>query len=111
MSDDPEQTPAAFLIGDLKRRFPLFETIVGQFGDENRESIPWFFAFLLAAASAPSTGGCCFVLDMSTGTAAIAALLAALDRLKSDFPRLVEDYARYAFSPGQRVRGLPSDGV
>ena len=43
--------------------------------------------------------------------AAIAAVLTALSRLKAEFPSLVEDYARHAFTQGQRVRVLPSDAV
>ena len=40
------------LIDELRRRFPLFDRIVGQFGENTHdERIPWFFALLLAAAS------------------------------------------------------------
>lgn len=108
-----DSTPSATdpLIDEFHRRFPLLGELDGEFGDGGRERIPWFFAFLLAAANSPFPGGCCFVLDASPGTTAIAAVLAALDRLKADFPRLVEDYARHEFKPGQRVRVLPSDAV
>jgi hypothetical protein len=112
MTGDPTQSATELLIDEFRQRFPLLEKIVGEFGDEGpRERIPWFFGFLLAAANNPNPGGCCFVLDISAGTTAIAALLAALSRLKADFPRLVEDYARHEFTPGQRVRVLPSDAV
>ena len=60
------------LIGEFRRRFPLFDRIVGQFGDETpTERIPWFFGFLLAAAARPEPGACCFVLDKTPGTTAI----------------------------------------
>lgn len=112
MTGDPTQTTTELLIDDFRQRFPLLEKIVGEFGDDgSRERIPWFFGFLLAAANNPNPGGCCFVLDISTGTTAIAALLTALSRLKADFPGLVQNYARHAFTLGQRVRVLPSDAV
>lgn len=108
---DPTQS-ATELIDEFRQRFPLLEKIVGKFGDEGpRERVPWFFGFLIAAANSPNPGGCCFVLDMSSGTTAIAALLTALSRLKAEFPSLVEDYARHTFTQGQRVRVLPSDAV
>lgn len=100
------------LIGEFRRRFPLFDRIVGRFGEDTpTERIPWFFGFLLAAASKPGPGACCFVLDKTPGTTAIAAILAALVRLQHDFPSLVEHYARTALSPGQRVKVKPSDYV
>ncbi len=112
MKGDPSQSAAELLIDEFRQRFPLLEKIVGEFGDDGpREQVPWFFGFLLAAANNPNPGGCCFVLDISSGTTAIAALLTALSRLKADFPGLVEDYARHAFTPGERVRVLPSDAV
>ena len=67
--------------------------------------------FLRFSPGGGVSGGCRFVLDASPGTTVIAAVLTALDRLKADFPRLVEDYARHAFKPGQRVLVLPSDAV
>ena len=112
MIGDPAQSATELLIDEFYQRFPLLKKIVGEFGgDGPRERVPWFFGFLLAAANNPNPGGCCFVLDMSTGTTAIAALLTALSRLKADFPRLVEDHARHKFTQGQRVRILPSDAV
>jgi hypothetical protein len=100
------------LIGEFRRRFPLFDRIVGRFGEDMpAERIPWFFGFILAVAAKPGPGACCFVLDKTPGTAAIAAVLAALVRLQHDFPRLVEHYARTALSRGQRVKVRPSDFV
>jgi hypothetical protein len=111
MASDPIPSATDPLIDEFRQRFPLLARIVGEFGEGGRERVPWFFAFLLAAANSPKPGGCCFVLDASPGTTAIAALLTALDRLKAEFPRLVEDYAKHAFKRGQRVRVLPSDAV
>jgi hypothetical protein len=100
------------LIGEFRRRFPLFDRIVGRFGEDTpAERVPWFFGFVLAAAAKPGPGACCFVLDKTPGTTAVAAILAALIRLQHDFPRLVEDYARTALSRGQRVKVRPSDFV
>ncbi len=112
MTGDPTQSAAELLIDDFRRRFPLLESLVGEFGDERQaERVPWLFGFLLAAADNQSPGGYCFVLDTSTGTTAIAAILTALSRFKADFPQLVEHYATHAFKPGQRVRVLPTDAV
>jgi len=100
------------LIGEFRRRFPLFDRIVGRFGEDTpAERIPWFFGFILAAATKPAPGACCFVLDKTPGTTAIAAILAALVRLKHDFPALVERYARTALSRGQRVKVRPGNFV
>ena len=100
------------LIDELRRRFPLFERIVGQFGDStDDERIPWFFALLLAAASNLLPGACCFVLDKTLGTTAVAAVLLAFVRLQEDFPQLVESYASTALSKGQRVKVKPSNFV
>ena len=100
------------LIGEFRRRFPLFDRIVGQFGkDTPSERIPWFFGFILAAAGKPGTGASCFVLDKTPGTTAIASVLAGFVRLQSDFPNLIERYARNALERGQRVRVRPSDYV
>ena len=42
------------LIGEFRRRFALFDGVIGRFGkDERSERIPWFFGFILAAASKP----------------------------------------------------------
>jgi hypothetical protein len=112
MGVDPEQPAAQQMIGAFRDRFPLLDRIAGEFGNEGpRERTPWFFGFLLAAANNRNPGGCCFVLDVSTGTTVVAALLTALSRLKTDFPGLVENYARHAFRQGERVRVLPSDAV
>ena len=100
------------LIDELRRRFPLFDRIVGQFGENTHdERIPWFFALLLAAASNAFPGACCFVLDKTVGTTAVAAVLLAFVRLQEDFPQLVKSYARTALSKGQRVKVKPSDFV
>ena len=112
MRGDPIQSAAELLIDDFRRRFPLLESLVGEFGNERlEERIPWLFGFLLAAANNQGLGGCCFVLDVSAGTTVIAAILTALSGFKSDFPRLVEHYATHAFKRGQRVRVLPTDAV
>ena len=100
------------LIGEFRRRFPLFDRIVGRFGEDTpSERIPWFFGFILAAAGKPGSGACCFVLDKTPGTTAIASILAGLVRLQRDFPSLVERYARTALARGQRVKVRPGDFV
>ena len=100
------------LIDELRRRLPLFARIVGQFGENTQEErIPWVFGFFLAAAMRPNPGACCFVLDKTRGTTAIAAVLLALVKLQDDFPELLRNYALTALSPGQRVRVKPSDFV
>jgi hypothetical protein len=112
MEGDPEQPATPELIGAFGERFPLLDRIAGDFGKESpREQIPRFLGFLLAAANNQNPGGCCFVLDASTGTTVVAALLTALSRLKTDFPSLVESYALHAFRRGEHVRVLPSDAV
>jgi len=112
MGDDPTLDGHLSLIDEFRRRFPLFERVVGRFGEDTpREQIPWFFGFLLAAATNPNPGASCFVLEKTSGTASIAAILTAFSRLKADFPKLVEEYARRAFARGQRVRVRPSDFV
>ena len=99
------------LIGELRRRFPLLERIVGQFGKETpHERIPWLIGLLLAAAVKPGTGPCCFVLDKTPGTTPIAAILTALVRLRDDLPGLVENYLNN-LSRGQRVKVLPGGSV
>src|SRR5262249_18014998 len=91
---DPADAAPASIIAEFRQRFSLFQKITGHFGvDGPPERIPLFLAFLLAAANNPRPGGYCFVLDMSPGTTAIAALLTALSRLKADFPKLIEDSA------------------
>ena len=100
------------LIGEFRRRFPLFDRLVGRFGEDTpAERIPWFFGFILAAAEKPESGACCFVLDKTPGTTAIAAILAGLLRLQRDFPDLIEHYARTALARGQHVKVRPSDFV
>jgi hypothetical protein len=100
------------LLEEFRRRFPLFDRTVGYFGGETtRERVPWFFGFILSAASNASPGACCFVLEKTPGTTAIAAVLAALVRLQVQFPALVEQYARTAFARGQRVQVKPSNFV
>ena len=105
---DPHQD----LIGEFARRFPLFNHVVGRFGeDAPSERLPWFFGFILAAATKPGTGACCFVLDKTPGTTVIAAVLSGLGRLQLDFPDLVESYAKNALTRGQRVKVRPSNFV
>ena len=100
------------LIGELRRRFPLFKRLIGRFGkDTQKERIPWFFALLLSAATKRDPGACCFVLDKTRGTTAVAAVLLALVRLQDDFPELVKNYARTALRKGQRVKVKPNDFV
>lgn len=51
------------------------------------------------------------MLNKTAGTTAIAAILTALVRLQSNFPRLVQQYAVAALSRGQRVKVRPSEFV
>src|SRR5262249_25681616 len=100
------------LIEEFRRRFPLFDRIVGRFGEDTpTERIPWFFGFILAAGTKPGPGACCFVLDTTPGTTALAAILTALVQLKHDSPGLIDLYARTALSRGQRVKVRPSNFV
>ena len=100
------------LIHELHRRFPILDEFNGHFGEGSpEERVPWFFALLLSAALKRGPGVCCFVLDKTNGTAALAAVLFALARLKGDFPRLAESYARTAFCQGQLVRVKPNNFV
>ena len=100
------------MVGELRRRFPLFDRTIGQFGkDTGKERIPWFFGFFLAASMKPEPGPCCFVLNKTAATTAITAVLLALVRLQADLPEMVRDYARTALSPGLRVKVKPSDLV
>ena len=100
------------LIRELRSRFPIFDHVAGRFGEGSpEERIPWFFALMLSAAVKGETGACCFVLDKTQGTTALAAVLLALARLKEDFPRLAASYARTALSRGQQVRVKPSNFV
>ena len=100
------------LIAEFRRRFPLFDGVIGKFGEDMPdERIPWFFAFILATAVKPGAGACCIVLDKTPGTTAITAILLGLIRLQQDFPSLVERYALTAIERGQRVKVRPSDFV
>ncbi len=100
------------LIRELSSRYPIFNRVTGQFGESSpREHIPWFFALLLAAASKPEPGACCFVLDKTPGTAPLTAVLLAFSRLQDDFPGLAASYAHTALSRGQHVRVKPSNFV
>ena len=100
------------LIAELGMQFPLIERVSGIFGDDlSREKIPWFFGLIVSAALQPGTGAYCIVLNKTTGTTAIAALLTALVRLESDYPDLVRRFASSALKPGQRVRVKPSNYV
>ena len=97
------------LIRELRTRFPIFDNVVGRFGEGSpEERIPWFFALLLAASMKGEPGACCFVLDKTPGTAPLTAVFLALARLQEDFPRLAESYARTALSVGQHVRVSPN---
>lgn len=112
MDRNPSVDAHLDLIGEFRQRFPLFDSIVGRFGEKTlAERIPWFFGFILAAAAKPGAGACCFVLEKTPGTTAIAAILAGLVRLQRDFPVLVERYARTELARGQRVKVRPSDFV
>ncbi len=96
----------------FRERFPLFENIGGYFGEELQwEKIPWHFAFLLSAAANKTPGACCFVMDKSPGTTAIAAVIHALITLRKDLPNLLKNFAESTLSPGQRVRVKPNNFV
>ncbi len=100
------------LVGELRRRFPLFEQLRGRFGtDMEEERIPWFFALLLSAAMKSEPGACCFVLDKSPGTTAVAAILLGLLKLQKEFPELAKTYTQSALHQGQHVRVKPSNHV
>ena len=100
------------LIDELRRRFPLIERLVGLFGhDTQEERIPWFFALLLSAATKGEPGACCFVMDKTRGTTAVAAVLLALAKLQESFPILVKRYAETAYVLGQCVKVKPSNYV
>ena len=100
------------LVDELRRRFPLLDQIVGQFGEHSQEErIPWFLALFLSAATKREPGACCFVMDKTPGTATVAAVILALARLQDEFPELVKNYAESALDLGQRVRVKPDDYV
>jgi len=108
MSRDSSQV----LISELRSRFPILDQIAGQFGvDSNVESIPWFYALLLAAAKKNQPGAICFVLDKTLGTTALAAVFLALSRLQVESSRLIEEYVKTAMFKGRLVRVKPSDFV
>lgn len=103
---------AETLIAALRSRLPILDHVAGRFGgDSAEERIPWFFGLLLSASLKNEAGACCFVLDKTPGTTAIAAVITALARLKDDFPRLATDYARTGLTQGQRVLVKPSNFV
>ena len=100
------------LLGELRRRFPLLEQLVGRFGEDTQEErIPWFFALLLSAAMECVPGACCFVLDKTRATTATTAIVLAFIKLQNKFPALVKNYAKTALHRGQRVKVKPSDFV
>ena len=100
------------LVDELRRRFPLFERIVGHFGDDrNQESIPWFFALLAAAAMHPHAGSYCFVLQKTPGTTSVAAVLCAIFRLFERSDDLIQEYAQTAVPLGCHVRVRPSNFI
>ena len=100
------------LIAELRSRYPLVESLKGTFEEDGaEETIPLFFAFLMAAATNHSPGVNCLVVDKTEGTTAIAGVLVALTELQHQFPNLVEGYARSGLSKGQRVRVKPSDYI
>lgn len=112
MEGNPAADAHQDLIRELRQRFPLFDGVDGWFAEDSpSERIPWFFSFVLAAAAKPGAGACCFVLDKTWGTTAIAAILSGLVRLQREFPDLVEHYARNALTRGQRVKVQPSEFV
>ena len=100
------------LVQVLRKRFPLLDRLSGQFGEDlPTERIPWFFSLLLSAATRNDREACCFVLDKTEGTTALAAIFLALAQLQGEFPRLAESYARTAMIEGQHVRVKPSNTV
>ena len=100
------------LMAEFQRRFPLLDKTTGLFGKNLPwERLPWFLGFFLAAAEQPGTGACCFVLDKTSGTTAIASVLAALIRFQKDFPDLVKRHTEISFSRGERVRVKPNNFV
>ncbi len=100
------------LIDELGKRFPVFRQLVGQFDkDTKEERIPWFFGLFLSAAQQGHPGAYCFVVDKTSGTTAVAAVLMALVKLRDEFPKLARDYAQTVLRPGQRVRVKPHNFV
>ena len=86
----------------------MFNRIHGVFDESCEvERIPWFYALLLSATANREPGACCIVLDKTEGTAALAAILVALNQLQKDFPLLAQDYAANALTVGERVRVKP----
>ena len=112
VSENAERLEGEELIAQLNTRFPLISELIGQFGmDSPTERIPWFFAFLLSAATSQDRGACCFVLDKTLGTTAVIAVLLALKKLQEEFPEMAKKYAQSALSRGQRVKVNPSNYV
>ena len=112
MSTGDAQLASLSLIEELRARFPLLNQLVGRFGPiAVEERPPWFFGFLLAAASNPNPGSCCIVLDKTQGTTAIAAVLLSLVKLQHEFGTLVSEYAKNILVSGQRVKVNPSGFV
>ena len=108
MSSDNSQ----ILIDEFRSRFPIFDQIAGRFGVESEiESVPWFYALLLAAAQKLEPGAICFVLDKTLGTTALTAVFLALSRLQADSSLLIEEYAKTAMHKGQLVQVKPSNYV
>lgn len=100
------------LIQELRNRFPILDDISGRFGNGlSKERIPRFFGLLLAAATSSDRGACCFVLDKTPGTSALAAVFLALFQLQRDFPRLAREYADMNLTRGQLVKVNPSSFV
>ena len=99
----------ADLIGEFRRRFPLFENIMGQFGEDlPSERIPWFFAYILAAAANPGAGACCIVLEKTPGTAAIAASSQGLCGSNRIFPASSNGMPEPHLSAGSVSRSDPA---
>ena len=112
MNNDSITKEQQELINELRNRFPLFERIIGRFGNDGEaERIPWFLGLLLSAAMNPEPGACCFVLNKSQATTATVAMLLALIKLQSEFPKLAKDYAKNRFQCGQRVKINPNGSV
>lgn len=94
----------------LVARYPLLSDL--QFGTGGVRDAPLpGLGLLLAAANKCEPGACCFVFPRSSSITSATAVIGALTRLKSDFPRRVEDFARRGFTRGQRVSVLPTGHV
>ena len=112
MNSKNSANDATQLIHELNRRFPLLAQITGHFGEGlPREQIPWFMGLLMSAATVPSEGATCIVLNKTRGTAAIVATLVSLIRFQNDFPDLARAYARTALKGAGLVRVMPENFV